>query len=171
MTNGSSQDVEPSATKGDWIVYTAWATNMPFLWKLPIGGGTPIQISNLQAQSPVVSPDGKSVLCQIRESYDGRWRYAILSLANGKVERELPDLPVTDVRAQWEQNGKTIDYVDNAGTRIWTKSLSGGEAVPLKMTNSNPITDFSWNGDGTKLAFTTSESKEDVILFHKAEKK
>jgi serine/threonine protein kinase/dipeptidyl aminopeptidase/acylaminoacyl peptidase len=168
LTSGSSQDEEPDVTPaGDQIIYTAWTSYIPSLWKLPLSGGTPQQLSNVQARHPAISPDGASVLCEIRESYDGRWRYAILSLANGSIEKEFLDLPVSDVRARWEHDGNAIDFVDAEGTQIWRKPLNGGSASPLSLKYSDLISDFSWNFDGSKLAFATVHSSNDIILFHR----
>jgi Tol biopolymer transport system component len=167
-TAGLMRDEEPDVSPdGNWIVYTSWPGDVSSIWKMPMAGGTPQQVSRIQAGHPAVSPDSKSVLCLIRESYDGRYRYAILSLANGNVEKELWDLPVTDAPARWEPDGEAIDFLDAERTRIWRKPIMDGPAVPIIETTNDPITAFSWNSNGNKLAFTTVHTSNDVVLFHR----
>jgi Tol biopolymer transport system component len=167
LTSGSNLDEEPDVTRdGKWIVYWTNAIT-PSLWKIPMEGGTPQQLSNLQVRHPVVSADGKGVLCQVRESYDGRWRYAVLSLADGTIEKELGDLPVSEVRARWAANGQAIDFRDAEGTRIWRKMLAGGGPTPLIGKTADPIMDFAWSADGSQLAFVTIHASSDAVLFRR----
>jgi len=59
LTSGSNFDQQPNITPdGRWIVYTSWPSNVPSLWKIPVGGGTPIPIYHPQAWNPALSPDG-----------------------------------------------------------------------------------------------------------------
>jgi Tol biopolymer transport system component len=168
LTGGTSRDEEPDVTPdGKWIVYIAWPGAVPSLWKLPLKGGTPQQVSRMLAGHPAVSPDGQRVLCQIRESYDGRNRYAIISLANGIVEQELWDLPVSEVVARWEPDGKAIDFVDAEQTQIWRKPLPDGQAQPITERMPDTITHLAWNQRGHKLAFATVRKNDDVVLFHR----
>jgi Tol biopolymer transport system component len=168
LTGGSTRDQEPDVARdGSWIVYTTWPSFVPTLWKLPLGGGTPQQISNLQARHPAISPDGQKVLCQIRESYDGRLRYAVMSLATGAIEKEFWDVPISDARVRWEPDGRGIDFLEGEANRIWRKPLPTGRSVPLIPKTADPITDFAWNADGNKLAFVAVHSNADVVLFHR----
>jgi len=167
ITSGSNLDEDPDVTRdGKWIIYWSNAIT-PSLWKTPLEGGTPQQVSNLQVRHPAVSADGKTVLCQIRESYDGRWRYALLSLADGTVEKELGDLPVSEVPARWAPDGNAIDFRDAEGTRIWRRPLAGGPAEGLISRTRDPISDFAWSEDGRQLAFATLYASSDAVLFHR----
>lgn len=169
MTAGSSRDEEPDvSSNGNWIVYTAWPATITSLWKLPLGGGTPQQLSQIQARHAAISPDGKHVLCQVREGPDGRFRFAVLSLASGNILRELWNIPVLDLPARWEPDGQAIDFIDQRQTQIWRKSLSSDSpAEPLTDKTTEPIIDFSWSPNGNKLAFVTIHTNNDVVFFRR----
>ena len=168
LTAGLTRDSGPDVSRdGKWIAYTAWPAVVPSLWKLPVGGGTPQKFSRVQAWQPSISPDGQTALAMIRESYDGRVRYAILSLSNGNIERELWDIPTSNVGARWELDGQAIDFLDAEGTRLWRKPIIGGPMTPLTARTADPITDFSWNQRGNKMAFTTVHTNYDVVFIRR----
>ncbi len=169
LTNGSNIDQHPNITPdGRWIVYTSWPSNVPSLWKIPVGGGTPVPISHPQARNPAVSPDGRSVACQVRENYDGRWRVAILSLSDGSLDREFPQLP-TDSVVRWSPDGRSLDYIDDKSglSNIWRQPLNGGRPRQLtRLFSKEQLQDFAWSENGDKLAYIQGHAKSDVILYH-----
>jgi Tol biopolymer transport system component len=63
LTQGGS-DVSPAfSPDGKWIVYQSHASSRPHLWKVPIDGGQPVQLTNVTSWPPSVSPDGKYIAC------------------------------------------------------------------------------------------------------------
>jgi eukaryotic-like serine/threonine-protein kinase len=169
LTSGSNFDQQPDVTPdGRWIVYTSWPSNVPSLWKIPVGGGTPVALSHPQARNPAVSPNGLSVACQLRENYDGRWRVAVLSLSDGSLRREFPELP-TDSTVRWSPDGLSLDYVDSRDghSNLWRQPLNGSRPRQLtSFSSQNEIQDFAWSRNGDKLAYIQGRAQSDVILFH-----
>jgi eukaryotic-like serine/threonine-protein kinase len=169
LTSGSNFDQQPDVTPdGRWIVYTSWPSNVPSLWKIPVGGGTPVPIFHPQAWNPVIAPDGRSVACQVRENYDGRWRVAVLSLSDGSLRKEFPELP-TDSRVRWSPDGLSLDYVDlrDGHSNLWRQPLRGGRPRQLThFSSSEEVQDFAWSRNGDKLAYIQGRAESDVILFH-----
>ena len=176
LTSGSNFDQQPDVTPdGRWIVYTSWPSNVPSLWKIPVGGGTPVPIYHPQAWNPSISPDGKSVVCEIRENYDGRWQVAVLSLIDGSLQREFPQLPAVSPESpvaspvRWSPDGLAIDYVDtkDGHSNIWRQPLHAGEPRQLThFTSAEDVQDFAWSRNGDKLAYIQGRAESDVILFH-----
>jgi serine/threonine protein kinase len=171
ITSGSSYDETPDVTPdGKWIVYTSWPSNINSIWKVPVGGGTAIPLFHGQARNPAVSPDGKSVLCQIREPYDGSWRVAVLSLNDGAIQQQFPELPSeADSAVHWNPDGRAIDFVDNRGpaSNIWERLLHGSVRQLTHFT-ADRIYDFAWNRNGTMLAYVRGRTEGDVVFFHRA---
>jgi WD40 repeat protein len=173
LTSGSTHDAMPDVTPdGKWIVYTSWPSNVPAIWKVAVGGGTPVPVSNLQARNPTISPDGHSIACQIRESYDGRWRVAILALANGAIRQDFPDLPVgAGAMVRWSPDGRSLDFIDtrNSRSNLWRQTVDGGQPRQLThLVQDQSIYSFVWNRNGTKLAYLQGRADSDVVLFHRA---
>jgi len=171
LTSGSSYDESPNVTPdGKWIVYTSWPSNIPSIWKMPVAGGAATPLFHVQARRPVVSPDGKSVLCQIREFLDGPWRVAVLSMNDGTVQQEMHDLPHTeDTVLRWSPGGKGIDFVNNHGkaSNIWRRQVNG-TLRQLTHLETGRIYDFAWNRNGTMLAYVRGRAESDVVFFHRA---
>jgi len=176
LTSGSNFDQQPNITPdGRWIVYTSWPSNVPSLWKIPVGGGTPIPIYHPQAWNPALSPDGASIVCQVRENYDGRWRVAVLSLSDGSLRKEFPQLPTASPAGspvaspvRWSPDGLALDYVDtrDGHSNIWRQPLNGGRPRQLThFVSTEEVEDFAWSRNGDKLAYIQGRAESDVILF------
>jgi Tol biopolymer transport system component len=167
LTSGN-YDAQPGITPdGRWIIYTSWPSNVPSLWKIPVGGGTPVPIFHPQAWKPSVSPDGRSIACQVRENYDGRWRVAILSLSDGSLSRELPQMP-TESPIRWSPDGLSLDYLDSRDghSNLWRQPLNGNRPRQLThFSSQDELQDFAWTRNGDKLAYIQGRAQSDVILF------
>jgi serine/threonine protein kinase len=168
LTSGSNFDQHPDVTPdGRWIVYTSWPSNVPSLWKIPVGGGTPVPIFHPQAWNPAVSPDGTRLACQVRENYDGRWRVAVLSLSDGSLQNEFPQMP-TESPVRWSPDGRALDYVDtrDGHSNLWRQPLNSGRPRQLtRFLSAEHVQDFAWSRNGDKLAYIQGRAESDVILF------
>jgi len=176
VTSGSNFDDEPNVSSdGQWIVYTSWPSNSPSVWKVPVSGGTPVRVSAQQARYPFLSPDGKEIVCQIRE-LNGLWHVAILSFADGSVVKEFSQLRASSSRwtpVRWSPDGSALDYVamEGGSSNIWRRPLSGGEARQLTASGEDNIIYFAWNLSGTKLAYIRGRADSDVMLFRRASRR
>ncbi|MBV9759564.1 MAG: protein kinase [Acidobacteriaceae bacterium] len=175
LTSGSNFDGQPDVSRdGRWIVYSSWPSNSPSVWKAPARGGTPVRVSAQQARYPFLSPDGQEIVCQIRE-LNGLWHVAILSFANGAVLRDFPDLPAGEKSppVRWSPDGGALEYVSSQGaaSNIWREPLHGGAARQLTASAEGNIIYFSWNLNGTKLAYIRGRADSDVMLFRRARNK
>jgi len=104
----------------------------------------------------------------VRENYDGRWRVAVLSLSDGSLQREFPQLP-TDSMVRWSPDGLSLDYIDaKSGTsNLWRQPLNGGRPRQLtRVFSKEEIQDFAWSLNGDKLAYIQGHAASDVILYH-----
>jgi serine/threonine protein kinase/Tol biopolymer transport system component len=168
LTNGSNYDYDPDVSPdGKWVAFTSWPSNVDSVWKIPTSGGMPVRLSPEQAHHPFFSPDGKHIVCQIRE-VGAPWRVAILSAEDGAIEQQLPRMPVTGA-ARWSPDGTALDYVDtqNGVSNIWRKPLAGGVPKQLTHLSEDDIISFAWSRDGTKLAYVRGRAESDVVLFHR----
>lgn len=177
LTSGSNYDDQPDVSPdGKWIVYTSWPSNNPSVWKVPVSGGTPVRVSSQQALYPFVSPDGQQIVCQIRE-LSGLWHVAILSLANGTVLKEFPEIPTggskSPVPVRWSPDGSALDYISMEGgsSNVWRQPRNGGAPRQLTTPGEDKIIYFAWDLNGTKLAYIRGRADSDVMLFRRASRK
>ncbi len=168
LTAHSTSDEQPAvAADGDTVLYNSWEMNFPYLMKLSLRMKTKSQFSSLQARNGSISPDSKRVACQIRESYDGSWRQAILSMRDGVIQKDNLPLPAdANSVVRWSPDGSALDYVNARDpANIWRFPLNGSAPQPLTQLKGDPITDFHWNSDGSKLAWVSCDVKRDVVIF------
>ena len=173
LTDHSHSDQSAAvAPDGDTVLYNSWPDNYPALMKISLRSRVKTQLGILQARNAAISPDGNHVACQVRENYDGRWRLAVLSMRDGTIEKDNLPLPV-QLRSiiQWSPDGESLDYVDPRDpTNIWRYPLEGRPAAPLTHLSGDQITDFAWSRNGARLAWISSDIKQDVIIFHRGDK-
>ena len=173
ITSGSNFDDQPDVSPdGKWIVYTSWPSNSPSVWKVRAEGGIPVRLVAKQARQPFVSPDGKQIVCQVRE-ITGPWHVAIASFDTGDIVREFSRIGADSAPVRWSPDGSALDYiaVEGASSQIWRQPLNGGPPQQLTAAGEDSLLYFAWNSDGTKLAYIRGRADSDVVLFRRAYQK
>jgi eukaryotic-like serine/threonine-protein kinase len=167
LTFGSTYDDTPSVSPdGKWVVYTAWSSTSPSLYKIPIDGGAPTPIGNFFADNPQISPDGKWVACQVEESPD-HWVVAIVPFDGGPGMRPLPKA-ADPFRWSNDSQSLTSAITDAAGvSNIWQIPLDGGLPKRLTQFEDETILTFAWSLDNTRLACVRLQNYSDVMLFER----
>ena len=172
LTYGAGFDRNADVTPdGKVLVYASFKANSPSVNKMILSDGKSTQLSRLQSRSPVISPDDKSIACQIRENYDGLWRVAVLSLADGSIKQDLSQLPATEAMyMRWSPDGRALDFVDavRGDDEIWRFNLADRTTRLLLRASGQQISDFRWSQDGTRLALVSGVISSDVVLLHKS---
>jgi Tol biopolymer transport system component len=165
----SSHDSGPQITPdGRWIVYASWLVGKPTVWKIPIDGGEPVQLTDKYSRIPVISPDGKQFACSYwDEQYDSKFVIAIIPIEGGAPVKTL-DLPTPMVR--WASDGRALTYIDTQGSasNIWSQPVAGGPPRQLTDWKSDRIFNFAWSRDGKQLALARGVVTNDVVLISDA---
>lgn len=156
------------SAKGDWVVFQrGW--RRPTLWKIPISGGEPIQLSKILTLRPTLSPDGKMIAAYQLEK---DWRLSIISAEDGTILQKFPVAPsVTSRNSRWTPDGKNIAYTDtrNGVSNIWLQPIDGGEPRQLTNFDSELIFYFDWSPDYKKLAYYRGTVSSNVIAISNLE--
>jgi eukaryotic-like serine/threonine-protein kinase len=169
LTSGTNIDVQPDVSPdGKWVVYGSSISNRQSLWKVPLAGGTPAPVTDHQARSPVFSPDGSMIACELREP-SSSWHVAVLSFSDGHVIREFPDVPLQSA-VRWSPDGSALDYIHSreGHSEIWRQPFGGGPPHQLTHFGGEKIIFFAWNRNGTKLALVRGQEASDIVFFHRA---
>jgi DNA-binding winged helix-turn-helix (wHTH) protein/Tol biopolymer transport system component len=164
----------PTCSKDDGFVYYANTEQPQKIWRVPIEGGSPVELTSILGDCVMsgitISPDG-NLLAYTYSTYTGVPRpsehMAIIQAHDGKTLR-LFDVPGNTwiPGSYWTPGGDSVQYllVHDQVSNIWEQSLDG--RVPRKVTNfsSGQIFDFSWSADRKRLFLTRGNSSSDVIL-------
>jgi len=156
----------PSAN-ADWVVYTSRADGKFRLWKVPVKGGTPVQLTDVDSISPVISRNGKQVAYLINEK--GKpLRLGIVSI-DGGVPLKTFQLPATtkiDAGIAWNRTDNGVLFVNTLGTtsNIWTQPLDGSNPTPLTAFKEFQIATFAINPAGNRLVIARGSRNQDIVL-------
>ncbi|MBX7174816.1 MAG: winged helix-turn-helix domain-containing protein [Pyrinomonadaceae bacterium] len=168
--NVTSPSISPD---GKWVFYSASTENSltPFVWKVSIDGGEPIQINSTQTYKPQISPDGNSIVCYYPSAAQPRiLQLTILSAQDGKVIKQFSDteiqvIPDLSPSIVWTPDSKTVLLTKekNGVLNIWRQDLI--ETSPKQMTNSDEsIFRFALSPDGKKLIYEKGVQVNDIVL-------
>src|SRR6185295_16300275 len=100
LTDGEA-DAHPRCTPdGRSVVFQRGLSSRPSLWKVPLVGGTPVQLTEFRAKWPAVSGDGRRI--SYLHMANGKWRIGIVS-ADGGPMLQSADVPaaLTENVLQW----------------------------------------------------------------------
>jgi Tol biopolymer transport system component len=168
MTNGPGEGVPRITPDGHTIVYFDFTTEL--LWKMPIDGGQPTQITNKRSDRPYISPDGKFIACGYETENNTPMKIAIIGIDGGPPVKvfNVPATVVVDDLA-WTPDGRAITYVytTNGVSNLWVQRLDGTTARQLTDFTSDRISSFDFSPDGKTLALARGNSRTDIVLFNR----
>jgi Tol biopolymer transport system component/DNA-binding winged helix-turn-helix (wHTH) protein len=176
LTNGDNDFYPHCAPDGQWVVFQREVME-PRLWKVPVEGGEPEQLTKTRACWPHVSPDGELVGYYYLDPDVGksRWRIGIVSSEGGTPVKQF-DLPPTVVPSErfvrWAPDGRSIAYANSPGglSEIWIQPVDGSRPKQLTNFKAEQIIAFDWSPDGRSLAFVRNVETSDVVLIEQKQK-
>lgn len=156
--DGSNPQCSPD---GKWVVYHA-ATNPQTLWKVPIEGGTPVQLSKELHASlyAVASPDGK--LIAYFYGTQPQTKISIMPFEGGPPIKSFDVPPISlSPGLRWTPDGRALTYVK--GDNVWSQPIDGGTPKQLTDLKGEQIYTFDWSRDG-RLLVSRGVTNRDVVL-------
>lgn len=172
MTQTSGIEGRPVYTSdGLWILYQRIeGDNASAIWKIPVGGGEPIRLTDGDADLPSISPDGKVFACRYRPGpADKNARIAIFSMDTA-VPRQILDLPevAQSPLFRWSADGRNLLFVEKgvpgSGTDLRSQSLSGGPSVLISELNGDRVYWFDFARVGNALAVARGMDSSDGVM-------
>jgi Tol biopolymer transport system component len=159
---------------GHWVYYQHRSEGAAHLFKVPVAGGEPVQVTGLQITSPGISYRGDRMLARYYDEKLGQWRLGVISLADGKVLQVL-DLTgggatgtVEEVNGvpKWLPADDGVAYVETRDqvSNLWSLSLENGRRRQVThFSEPADIFDFDMDSDGT-LVVSRGHVDSDAVL-------
>jgi serine/threonine protein kinase/Tol biopolymer transport system component len=148
-----------------WVVYGGVVSGKWLLWTISIEGGNPMQLTNEDCDSPVVSPDGKWIACFYRsEQSDSSEHIALIPFEGGKPVK-LFSSPGRNLR--WSPDGRAITYMEGleGGSSIWSQPIDGGPARRLTNFKDQLVLSYDWSRDGKQLVCARGVAVRTSVLW------
>jgi eukaryotic-like serine/threonine-protein kinase len=174
LTTEGTNGAPSCSADGKWVVFNASHGGDYTLWKIPLEGGAPEQITNYASAYPTVSPDGKWIAFQDFAEPRAS-KIAVIPFSGGQPVRTF-DFAISAVAGypviHWTNDGRALTYVlDKQGvSNIWTQPLDGGPPKQLTDFRSDLIYNFAWSADGQQLALARGTRNQDVVLIRSLQK-
>jgi eukaryotic-like serine/threonine-protein kinase len=151
---------------GQWVYYSSPDPSSKLvMWRVPIDGGTPEQLTRKETNYADLSPDGSLLLYYYRESPDAPAKIELAPSAGGEPVRVI-DSPKDTYEARWAPDGRALVVrkdTENV-SNLWTLPLDGGKLRPLTDWKSDKIFWVAWSRDGRQLAVARGDTFYDVML-------
>ncbi len=169
VTSGGTVSSPSLTPDGRTVVYMRHDTQQ-LAWRVPLDGSSAaVPITNVPSNRPVVSPDGKQVLCRLRsqEKNTPLWRTAIVAMDGGTAPRYFPTPRYGGPpMMQWMPDGHAFLFADWADgvANLWIQDVAGGEPRQVTFFDSGDIYSFDLARDGKRVALSRGISTRDAVL-------
>jgi len=158
-----------ASADGHWVIFHRPAPGGGFhIWKTPIDGGAPVEISQEICMRPAVSLRDGAIACWYSEAgAKPVWRIGVFPPDGGRVVKNFEFAPTVSVDSalRWTSDGRAISYVDNRGgiSNIWSQPIDGSPPRPVTDFHGGEIYSFAWSRDGN-LAISRGMQTSDLVL-------
>lgn len=170
LTTGNRDSNWPQVTPdGKYVVYHHTGTNAMFnIWRVPLEGGRPVQLTAQLTMHPGVSPKDGRIACWYSEDVaKPSWKVAIYPPNGGTPERifDLPPDVTPDNALRWTPRGDAVAMIDgsNGVSNILLMPVDGRPGRLLTHFTSGLIYSFDWSRDG-RIVFSRGMTTTDVVL-------
>jgi Tol biopolymer transport system component/DNA-binding winged helix-turn-helix (wHTH) protein len=170
LTFGVAGDSAPDCSPDSkWVAYESTSGGKTTLWKVPLGGGTPLRLTDYESVAPSFSPDGQMVSCVLPAP--SRTRQAGISIISADGGAPLKTFEVLTFawvynNPRWTPDGQALVFLktENHIVNLWRQPLNGGPAQPLTNFKSDQIFDYSYTRDGKSIILARGEVVVNVAM-------
>ena len=169
--NGNFPIITPD-TK--WVVYHKFGSNGGQIWRVAIDGGAPMPITDekVNAVFPLVSPDGKMIVCGYSSATHPSstpaavFRTAVIPIDGGEPIKIFDTPGGLGLGISWSMDSRALNYVvtRNGVSNIWSQLLDGSQTKQLTDFKSGQIFSYNWSRDGKQLLLLRGTMSSDVVM-------
>ncbi len=138
------------------IVYSAERVGGWRVWRLPVYGGSPreLTIAGHQAQYPAVGARNHLAFAD-SPNQSAIWRATLDNLEDPSEDRPLLRSNAGEYSPMYSPDGKKIaDFSDQTGApEVWVSDADGGNRVRITTMNGPPMGRLRWSADSKSILF------------------
>ena len=149
------------SSDGKWLAYDSNLNGNQDIYKMPIGGGEPEQLTNDPSDEflPVWSSDDKEIAFYYWKKGN---RDLTLMMADGSKLQQLTDDPASESYPDWSPDGLRLVFTSEQTGRgeLFAISRENKEAkwgTPHQLTSNGADQGAEWSPDGRLIAYTNSQ--------------
>jgi serine/threonine protein kinase/Tol biopolymer transport system component len=165
LTSGNADEKATFSADGRFVYYQHWSEGKVHLFRIPFSGGQPVQVSDLQMNSPSVSHAGDRILVQYYDEKSSQWKVGIISAAAPRLQQTADISLATQGFPSFSRDDKSLIYGEthNSVTNLWKKPVAGGEGTQFTYFPSEQIFNSVIAPDG-KLVMARGHIQSNAIL-------
>jgi Tol biopolymer transport system component len=132
-----------------------------------IDGGQPVQLSDVTANMPAISPDGKHIASFYwDERASPTQGVMVIPFAGGQPIKRFNIVPdaINGLVLRWSLDGRTLLALNDQLSNIWAHPLDGGKPAQLTNFHGDRIFNFAWSNNGQLLALARGRVTDDAVL-------
>jgi dipeptidyl aminopeptidase/acylaminoacyl peptidase len=164
LTDGTVNSNPELSPDSRWLIYSSLDHGSTTVWRMPIDGGKPTQLSKPTTNLPVVSPDGKQIVCFYWDEQADPQRGVMVFPFDGGEPTKRFRIAADAFVLHWTSDGGAILYVDSNLANIWSQPLAGGAPIQMTDLQGDQIFNFAYSQNGERLALARGRVTNDVLL-------
>ncbi len=165
LTSGNADLMPEFSPDGSFVYFQRWSEGKVHLNKVPLAGGQPAAVSDLQIQNHSFSHHGDRIVVSYFDDKASQWKVGMLSAADGKFLGPVDINLITQGFPMFTPDDKALVYGEthNSVTNLWKLSLDSGARTPVTNFDSDFIFNSVIAPDGT-LVMARGRDHTDAIL-------
>jgi Tol biopolymer transport system component len=167
LTKTNADEMPVFSADGQWIYYNHWSEGKVHIFKAPVAGGEPVQVTQFQAETPSMSHKGDRMAVRYYDEKSLRWTIAVISAQDGKLLQVLDlDPALNGGTPAWYPGDEAVVYYEtrNQIPNLWKLSLKTGQRSQLtNFTAPDTLFSYDISPDG-KLVMGRGHVDADAIL-------
>jgi serine/threonine protein kinase len=151
LTSGNADIAAEFSPDGQSVYFERWSEGKVHLLKVPLAGGQPVEVSDLQIQNHYFSHRGDRIVVSYFDNKASQWKVGLISSADGKFLGPVDISLATQGFPMFTPDDKGLVYGEthNSVTNLWKLSLDTGARTPLTNFTSDLIFNSVIAPDGT----------------------